>query len=100
MTYVDEWRIIIDRVVRGFAIMDIQKTTVSELEGRNALVHLQISDHNDIEPSDQHVVFSVLVSTKPVPPATEAISFPVLQTRALKEAIALIGRVDKARQPK
>ena len=80
--------------------MEIQKTTVSELEGQKAQVGMQISDHSDIEPSDQHLVFSVLVSTKPVPPATETISFPVLQTRALKEAIALIGRVDKARMPK
>ena len=80
--------------------MEIQRTTVLDETNGQARVYMQIADKMDPEPSDQHVVFSVLVSTKPVPPNTEVISFPVLQTRALKEAIALIGRVDDERMPK
>ncbi len=78
----------------------IQKTTVSELQDGQARVYMQIADKIDPEPSDQHVVFSVLVSTKPNPPEVREISFPVLQTRALTEVIALIGRADDERMPK
>ncbi len=78
----------------------IQKTTVSDVQDGQARVYMQIADKIDPEPSDQHVSFSVLVSTKPAPSEVREISFPALQTRALKEVIALIGRVDDERLPK
>ena len=74
----------------------IQKTTVSGLESEQARVYIQVAGKMDPEPGDQHVIFSVLVSTKPVPPDVREISLPVLQVRALKEAIALLGRAEDA----
>ncbi len=79
-------------------MMEIQKTTISEPESGQARVYMQISDKMDPEPSDQHVVFSVLVSTEVKSPLNDPISLSVLQTRALKEAIALLDRADDARQ--
>lgn len=78
--------------------MEIQKTTVSELQGGQARVYMQISDKIDPEPSDQHVVFSVLVSTEAKPPIHDPIAFRLLQIRALKEAIALLGQAEDAGQ--
>ncbi len=76
--------------------MKIQKTTVSELEDRQARVYMQVSDKVDPEPSDQHVIFSVLVSTEAKPPIHDPIAFRLLKVRALKEAIALLGQVEDA----
>ncbi len=80
--------------------MEIQRTTVLDETNGQARVYMQIADKMDPEPSDQHVVFSVLVSTEPVASDKRPVSFRILQARALKEAIALIGRVDDARLPK
>ncbi len=74
----------------------IQKTTVLDEANGQARVYMQIANKMDPEPSDQHVVFSVLVSTAPTPPEVRAISLPVLQVRALKEAIALLGQAEDA----
>ena len=78
----------------------IQITTVLDETDKQARVYMQIADKLDPEPSDQHVVFSVLVSTEPVASGTRPVSFRVLQTRALKEAIALLGRAEDERLPK
>ncbi len=74
--------------------MKIQKTTVSELENGQALVYMQISNKTDPEPSDQHVVFSVLVSTEANPPIHDPIAFRVLQIRALQAVTVLLGLVE------
>ena len=74
----------------------IQKTTVSDQKDGTARVYMQISDKIDPEPSDQHVIFSVLVSTEPVQSDTRPVSFRILQIRALKEAIVLLGQVEDA----
>jgi len=74
--------------------MKIQETTVSEIEEGSARVEMQISADKDVEPSSDYAVFSVLVSTEPVQSDTRPVSFRILQTRALKEAIALLGRVE------
>ncbi len=79
-------------------MMEIQKTTVSDQKDGAACVYMQIADMMDPEPTDQHVVFSVLVSTEVKSPLNDPISLSVLQTRALKEAIALLDRADDARQ--
>ncbi len=79
--------------------MEIQRTTVSELEGQKAQIEMQISDHKDLEQSSQHVVCSVLVSTEVKPPLHDPISFRILQTRALKQAVALLGQVGAAKRP-
>ena len=76
--------------------MKIQKTTISEPESGHARVYMQISDKMDPEPSDQHVVFSVLVSTEVKSPIHDPIAFRLLQVRALKEAIALLGQAEDA----
>ncbi len=78
----------------------IQRTTVLDETDEQARGYMQIADKLDPEPSDQHVVFSVLVSTEPVASDTRPVSFRILQTRALKEAIALLGRVEDERMPK
>ncbi len=74
----------------------IQKTTVSDQKDGTARVYMQISDKIDPEPSDQHVVFSVVVSTEAKPPIHDPIAFRLLQIRALKQAIALLGQVEDA----
>ncbi len=80
--------------------MEIQKTTVSDEANGQARVYMQIANKIDPEPLDQHVVFSVLVSTEPVASDTRPVSFRILQTRALREAISLLGRVEDERTPK
>lgn len=79
--------------------MKIQKTTTLEPENDQARVYMQIGGKPDPELTDQHVVFSVLVSTEPAAPDTRPISFRILQIRALKEAIALLGRVEDSLRP-
>ncbi len=74
----------------------IQTTTVSEVASKKARLLIQISDQEDLEQSKQYVVFSVLVSTEAKPPIHDPIAFRLLQIRALKEAIALLGQVEDA----
>ena len=74
----------------------IQRTVVSEVEGEKARLLIQISDHEEVEQSSQYVVFSVLVSTEVKPPIHDPIAFRILQTRGLKEAVALLDQADKA----
>ena len=78
--------------------MEIQKTTVSELEGQKARIEIQCSDHKDLEQSEQYVVCSVLVSTEAGHGQNDPISFRALQTRTLKQAVALLDQADKAKQ--
>ena len=79
--------------------MKIQETTISDQADGQARVEMQISATKDMEPPSDYVVFSVLVSTEPAAPDTRPISFRVLQIRALKEAIALLGRVEDSLRP-
>ena len=72
----------------------IQKTTVSDQQNGRAWIEMQISGHKELEQSDQYVVFSVPVSTEAKPPIHDPIAFRLLQVRALKEAIALLGQVE------
>jgi len=72
----------------------IRETTVSETENGKARVDLQVSENRDLEQSEQYVVCSVLVSTEAKPPIHDPIAFRLLQVRALKEAIALLGQVE------
>ena len=74
----------------------IQTTTVSEVASKKARLLIQISDQEDLEQSKQYVVCSVLVSTEAKPPIHDPIAFRLLQIRALKEAIALLGQVEDA----
>lgn len=78
--------------------MKIQETTVTETGSEQAIVEILISDTKNPEPTDQYLAFSVRVSTEVKPPLNSPISFRVLQTRALKEAAALLGQADNARQ--
>jgi len=77
-------------------VYKIQTTTVSEVASKKARLLIQISDQEDLEQSKQYVVFSVLVSTEAKPPIHDPIAFRLLQIRALKEAIALLGQVEDA----
>ena len=74
----------------------IQTTTVSEVASKKARLLIQISDQEDLEQSKQYVVFSVLVSTEAKPPIHDPIAFRLLQIRALKEAISLLGQAEDA----
>ena len=80
--------------------MKIQETTISDQADGQARVEMQISAKKDVEPASDYVVFSVLVSLAPVASDTRPVSFRILQTRALKEAIALLGRVEDEQMPK
>jgi len=42
-------------------VYTIQKTTVSEIEAERARIEIQISDHKEVEHSEQSVVFSVVI---------------------------------------
>ncbi len=72
-------------------MLKIQKTTVSKIEGEKALLGIQISDHEDVEQSEQYVVLSVLIDR----PAT-AHEFESMQIRALRIANDLIDQVADA----
>jgi hypothetical protein len=69
----------------------IQKTTVSEVAGEIARIGIQISDHEDMEQSEQYVVFSVLIDRPPT-----AHEFESMQVRALRIANDLIDQVADA----
>ncbi len=78
----------------------MQETTVSDADSDQVRVEFHVSEKRDLEQSSQYVACSVLVSIEPVAPDTRPISFGVLQTRALKAAIVLLGQVDDERMPK
>ena len=69
----------------------IQKTTVSELEGGQACLVIQISDHENLDDSEQYVVCSVSIDR----PET-AHQFESMQLRALGKANDLIDQVARA----
>ena len=72
-------------------MLKIQKTTVSQVEGQKALLGIQISDHEDVDKSEQYVVLSVLIDR----PAT-AHEFESMQLRALRKANDLVDQVAHA----
>ena len=72
-------------------MLKIQKTTVSEVAGEKARLGIQISDHEDVEQSEQYVVFSVLIDR----PKT-AHQFESMQLRALRIANDLVDQVADA----
>ena len=72
-------------------MLKIQKTTVSEVAGEKARLEIQISDHEDVEQSEQYVVFSVLIDR----PKT-AHQFESMQLRALRIANDLVDQVADA----
>ncbi len=72
-------------------MLKIQKTTVSQVEGEKALLGIQISDHEDVDKSEQYVVLSVLIDR----PAT-AHEFESMQLRALGKANDLVDQVARA----
>ena len=74
--------------------MKIQETTVVETGPESAQIELVVADHEDIEQAKQYVVCSVLVSSEAKPPLHDPIALRILQIRALKEAIALLGRAE------
>jgi len=74
--------------------MEIQETTISDRIDGTARIEMQISAKRDVEPSSDYVVFSVLISTEAKPPIHDPIAFRLLQIRALKEVIALLGQVE------
>jgi len=72
-------------------MLKIQKTTVSDVAGEKARLGIQISDHEDVEQSEQYVVFSVLIDR----PKT-AHQFESMQLRALRIANDLVDQVADA----
>ena len=74
--------------------MKIQETTISDQADGTARVEMQISAQKDVEPSSDYVAFSVVVSTEARPPIHDPIAFRILQTRALKQAVALLDQAD------
>jgi len=77
--------------VRRTVMLKIQKTTVSQVEGEKAILGIQISDHEDVDKSEQYVVLSVLIDR----PAT-AHEFESMQLRALGKANDLVDQVARA----
>ena len=72
-------------------MLKIQKTTVSQVESGKALLGIQISDHEDVDKSEQYVVVSVLIDR----PAT-AHEFESMQLRALRKVNDLVDQVARA----
>ena len=76
--------------------MKIQETTISDQADGTARVEMQISATKDVEPPSDYVVFSVVVSTEAKGAIHDPIAFRILQSRALKEAVALLDQADDA----
>ncbi len=76
--------------------MKIQTTTIVEAGPDMVQIDLMIADNEDIEQATQYVVCSVLVSTEAKGGIHDPIAFRILQTRALKQAVALLDQADDA----
>ena len=71
--------------------LKIQRTTVTEVTGDKAKLHIQISDAEELEKSSEYIVLSLVVDRAPT-----VHRVGVLQSVALEKTVALVDEVSRA----